>query len=102
MAQKRGQTGNPNGRPLGTPNKVTTEIKTWLSGLLDKNRRQIESDLKQLEPKDRLVILERLMQYTVPKMQAMQAQIDINRLSDEQLDMVINELVKECSNDNTD
>ena len=99
MAQKKGQTGNPNGRPVGTPNRVTTEMKTWLSGLIDKNRRQIEKDLKKLEPKDRLMILERLMQYTVPKMQAVTAQIDLNTLSDEQLNILINELTKDLENE---
>lgn len=100
MAQKKGQTGNPNGRPKGTPNKVTIEMKTWLAGLIDKNRRQIEKDLKKLEPKDRLVILERLMQYTVPKMQAVTAQIDLNNLTNEQLDVVISELTKNLNDEN--
>ena len=99
MAQKKGKTGNPNGRPRGTPNRVTTEMKTWLAGLIDKNRRQIEKDLKRLEPKDRLLILERLMQYTVPKMQAVTAQIDLNTLTDEQLNILINELTKDLENE---
>jgi uncharacterized protein (UPF0305 family) len=102
MGLKKGQTGNPAGRPKGTPNKVTIEMKTWLSGLIEKNRRQMERDLKQLEPKERLIILEKLMQYTVPKMQSVTSQIDYSRLSDEQLDTVINELTKDLDNDNTD
>jgi len=99
MGLKKGQTGNPNGRPPGSPNKVTSEMKTWIAGLLNKNRRQMEHDLKNLEPKDRLVILERLMQYTVPKMQAVTAQIDFSRLSDEQLDSIVNELTKELNDE---
>ena len=87
------------GRAAGTPNRTTAEMKTWLSGLIDKNRRQIEKDLKRLEPKDRLLILERLMQYTVPKMQAVTAQIDLNKLSDEQLNILINELTKNLENE---
>jgi hypothetical protein len=99
MAQKKGQTGNPNGRPKGTPNRVTTEVKTWLSGLIDKNRKQIERDLKQLEPKDRLMMLEKLMQYTVPKMQSVQSKIDFGELSDAQLDTVISELTRGIDNE---
>lgn len=67
MAQPKGHTGNPNGRPKGKPNKVTQEIRVWLASVIDKNRRQIESDLKALEPKERLLILEKLMQYVIPK-----------------------------------
>jgi len=87
MGLKKGQTNNANGRPKGTPNRTTTEMKTWLSGLIDKNRRQIEKDLKKLEPHQRVAIFEKLLAYITPKMQATTAQ-----LTDEQIDMIINEL----------
>ena len=96
--RKKG-TPKTGGRVAGTQNKVTTEMKTWLSGLIDKNRPQIEKDLGQLEPRDRLMILERLMQYTVPKMQAVTAQIDLNKISDEQLDVLINELTNNLNDE---
>ena len=99
MGLKKGQTNNAAGRPKGKPNKVTVEMRTWLAGLIDKNRRQFESDLNQLEPKDRLVIIERLLQYTVPKLQAVQAQIDLNKLSEEQLDTIINELTNNLNDE---
>ena len=95
MGLKKGQTGNPNGRPKGKPNKVTSEVRTWLAELIDKNRTQIVRDLKALEPKDRLIVLEKFMQYTTPKMQSMDAKIDIERLTEGQLDLIINELTKD-------
>ncbi len=48
------KTNNPNGRPKGTPNKITQDMRMWLSSVLDKNRHQMERDLKSLEPKERL------------------------------------------------
>lgn len=65
--QKNDGKGRLGGRSKGTPNKVTATAKEWLAALIDKNRRQIERDLKQLEPKERLQILEKLMQYVIPK-----------------------------------
>lgn len=91
--------GRFGGRAKGTPNKVTATVKEWLSTLIDKNRRQVERDLKALEPKDRLQILEKLMAYVIPKQQAVAAQIDYNNLSDEQLDMIISELTKGTPDD---
>lgn len=99
MGLKKGTTNNPNGRPKGKPNKATSDMRTFLSELLGKNKLQIERDLKKLEPKDRLMILERFMQYTTPKMQSMEAKIDLNRLSEEQLEDVIYELTKEIDNE---
>jgi uncharacterized protein (UPF0305 family) len=97
MATKREKTG---GRRLGTPNKVTSNLRVWLEKLINKNRLQIERDIKSLDPKERLMVFEKFMQYTIPKMQSVQTTIDFNHLTDEQLDNVINELTKNIKNSN--
>lgn len=66
MGRQKG-TPKTGGRQAGTPNKVTGTIKDFLANVIDSNREQIEKDLKALEPKDRLVMLERFMQYITPK-----------------------------------
>jgi hypothetical protein len=70
-------TSKTGGRRKGTPNKTTTDLRTWISGLLDNNREQLEVDLGALEPKDRLVILEKLMQYVIPKQQSVSIEAQI-------------------------
>jgi len=75
MTLKKGETNNPNGRPKGKPNKATAELKTWITELIDNNRDQLEIDLKSMQPKERWQIIERLMQYTVPKMQNTQMEM---------------------------
>lgn len=55
------------GRQAGTPNKTTSTVRNWIVELINNNREQIEQDLQQLEPKDRLLMFERLLPYILPK-----------------------------------
>lgn len=82
MSRKKGspKTG---GREAGTPNKITGPLKDFVANLLDDNRQQIIDDLKSLRPKERLAVLERMMQYVLPKQQSVSADVDLNGLSKE-------------------
>ena len=78
MATKGKQGGEKTGgRQSGTPNKVTSDLRQWVDELIEKNLNKIESDLKKLEPKDRLIILEKLMQYSIPKQQSISVEAKI-------------------------
>ena len=71
------------GRQAGTPNKFTGTIKDFVTNLVNDNRQQIIDDIKVLRPKDRLMVLERFMQYVVPKQQAVSADVNTSDLSQE-------------------
>lgn len=85
------------GRKKGTPNKSTMLGKEVIVSLLSdySNSGLLTSDFMALDPKDRLVIAERLMQYTMPKMQA--TAID---LSTSESEKTIEDRLAELANDN--
>lgn len=87
--------GRLGGRQKGTPNRTTTTLKTWIAQLIDGNRAQIKRDFKSLSPKDRLQMIEKLLPYVIPKQQAISAKVDMNTLSDSQLDYLISELTSD-------
>ena len=64
---KRRKTG---GRVQGTPNRLTSELKEWITDLINDNKEQFTSDLQEVDPEKRLAILERLFQYVLPKQQS--------------------------------
>jgi len=99
MGLKKGQTGNPSGRPKGTPNRITGDLKKWVDELLNNNLSTIEKDLEQLEPKDRILIFERFLQYAIPRQQqiSVEAQIQaeydaMERLLNNMPEKAINEI----------
>ena len=87
------------GRRKGTQNKITTDLRTWINEFLDKNRRQITRDMKRLEPYQRISLFEKLLSYAVPKMQSVEAKFDLNTLSDEQLNTIIEEISNRIENE---
>lgn len=78
MSRKKGspKTG---GREAGTPNKITGTLKDFVTNLVDDNRQQIKDDLKALRPKERLTVLERMMQYVLPKQQGGSADVEMRK-----------------------
>lgn len=66
MPFKKGQTGNPQGRPTGSLNNVTTDIKEFINNFLNDNWGTLQSDFDNLESKERLHFMEKLLKYVVP------------------------------------
>jgi hypothetical protein len=93
MAFQKGLSGNINGRPKGSRNKAGEGLRNLISDFLEQKFEQVVDDYEQLEPKDRIKIFTDLLQYSVPKMQAVSNSIEFEKMTDEQLDEVINRLI---------
>lgn len=65
------------GRPKGAVNKVTKSKREFINGLLNGyfESELFKTDWKDVDPKDRLMFAEKLLQYTTPKMQAISADV---------------------------
>ena len=87
MAQKKGQTGNPNGRPKGKPNKVTAEMKEKIQLFVESNFETIQKDFDNVDAKDRLIIFERLLKYVIP------AKVEQENISPEEVPEQINIII---------
>ena len=78
------------GRQKGSPNKVTSAVKECISKMLTDytNSETFLKDFAELEPKERLMIAEKLMNYVVPKMQSVAVE-DINKDKNSTVAMLI-------------
>jgi hypothetical protein len=67
MAQIKGQTGNPNGRPKGSPNKVTADLRQLLTGFVKDNYEQFTKNFDSLTPEQYCTLYLKLLMLLVPK-----------------------------------
>lgn len=60
------------GRKKGTPNRITTKTREVIYKVTSEyfNSEEFEEDLKTLDPKERLLVMEKLLNYSVPKLQS--------------------------------
>ena len=76
-------------RPKGKANRTTDELRSLLQNFIDANIETLQNDFDQLEVKDRLTFIERLLKHVLPA--PLQ---ELERLTDDQLDQLINRLKK--------
>lgn len=57
------------GRQKGTPNRMTKELRTLLKDILYNEMERVGGYLEELEPKEKLEIVIKLMPYVFPKME---------------------------------
>ena len=71
-------TRNENGRPPGTPNKDTSEIRANFQLLIEGNLRQLENDLKGLKPFERIKVILELSKFVLPTLKATDHNTTVN------------------------
>ena len=73
---KRTKTG---GRSKGTQNKITKEIKEYFKEIIEFNLPQMQTDILELTPKDRIDIMLKISEFILPKLQRVSGEINTNK-----------------------
>ena len=64
------------GRQLGTPNKTTSELRRVLKHMVDNELQNLQDNINELEPKERIELLIKLLPYVMPKVQTVSPRDD--------------------------
>lgn len=92
MPFEKGISGNPEGRPKGASNKTGTQLRELITDFLENNFEKVVNDFAELKPKDRVKLYCDLLQYGLPRLQAVQIETEFERLPDDQLQAIIDSL----------
>lgn len=91
---KKGQVLNPNGRPKGTPNRTTQEMKDFIATVLSENLDRMREDFDKMNPSTRWMLWEKFGKYVIPTLA--QTTVDANVTGDIKIKIVYeDELGKE-------
>ena len=91
---KKGECGNPNGRPQGSPNRVTRDLRKSITNFLEGRFDEVVKTWEKLSDRDKVSFYRDLLQYSVPRLQSTELKTDFDRMTNEQLDFIIDELKK--------
>jgi hypothetical protein len=77
---------NRAGRPTGTPNKTSEQIRRQLKEFIENNLDGLQEEFTKLKPAERFRVLDSLLSYVLPP------PISIDRLSEEQMQELFEQL----------
>ena len=78
MSFKKGTSGNPKGRPTGAKGKAKSNLLERITIILENNLESLQEDLESMEPAERVKALTGLINYALPKQQAVNIEQSID------------------------
>lgn len=86
MPFQKNKVSNPAGRPKGKANRTTEQLRNVFQQFLETNLETMQADFDKLEPKDRLMFIEKVAKMLIP------APITLESLNDAALDALLERL----------
>jgi hypothetical protein len=80
------------GRKPGSKNKANANLRQFLTDFLEMQKETLHEDYRSLTARERIKAFHDLLKYVVPSLQATALEIDYSKLTDQDLDYMLERL----------
>ena len=94
MSIKQSKKASPKGKEKKSTAKMGAELREMIGEFLMENFAKFTEEVKKLEPKERVKVFCQLLPFIVPKLKTFEDLGPFERMPDDQLDHIIDELKK--------
>lgn len=92
---KKGQVLNPNGRPKGSKNKATTEIRERFKNFVENHIEDLDKHFNDLEPKDKFKFIIDISKFVLPTLKSIEQGDILENLSNEDFEKLVERIKQE-------
>lgn len=96
---KKGMSGNPSGRPLRAINKISRPLKLSISEFLEQRFNELPGIWDALKAKERAQLFCDLLPFVLPKQNNIDFDISLDKLSEEDLNRIVDKLLNNAGNE---
>ena len=93
MGLRKGMTNNPAGKPPGAVNKLSRDTRQTITEFLQTSWPEVEKEFYKLSGRDKVNFYKDLLPFVLPRMQAVTMDLELDALSEKELDYIIEKLM---------
>ena len=102
MKYAKGQSGNPDGRKKGAPNKITGTLRDMMNDFLNDNYENFLNDYRSLPVNERVKTYRHCLQFCLPKLNSVDIQSDKEPINELIITTCRNKLIDRLINKKTE
>ena len=92
MPFTKGESGNPEGRPVGSQNKRKKQLREMIENFLVNNFEAVVEEINTMSSKDKIKFYVEMLPYGLGKVRAESSDVNLDRLTDQEIDEIFERL----------